>query len=103
MKKYKFKNPAQLVITILTMVIIILTIVGSITVVMNCVEAQSIENKIIGWKTIIISKGDTIWEIVSSEKYNGYDPRLISNIIEEKNNITGSISIGQELYIPVMK
>ena len=103
MKKYKFTNPAQLVATITTYVIVVLAIVGAISIVTHYIQAQSINNKIIDWETTIVAHGDTVWDIADDEQYNNYDPRDISDIIEEKNDITGNISIGQELYIPVMK
>jgi hypothetical protein len=101
--KYKFKNPAQLVTTIATYVIGVLTIVGAISIVTHYIQSTEIENQIISWKSIVVAHGDTIWDIADDERYNSYDPRIISDIIEEKNDITGNITAGQEILVPVMK
>ena len=60
------------------------------------------------YKTIYVSKGDTLWSIAksnqdSNEYYKGKDIRYIMNDITQINNIESSnLKIDQELKVPVM-
>lgn len=60
------------------------------------------------YKTIYVSKGDTLWSIAksnqdSNEYYKGKDIRYIMNDITQINNIESSnLKIDQELKVPVI-
>ena len=60
------------------------------------------------YSTIIITKGDTLWNIAkSNQKNNGYykdkDIRYIINDIMKENNLSSSdIIVNQELLIPII-
>ena len=60
------------------------------------------------YKTVYVSKGDTIWSISKSNQesndyYKGKDIRYIMNDIAQINNIEKSnLKIDQELLVPVI-
>ena len=60
------------------------------------------------YKTICVSKGDTLWNIAKSNQetngyYKGKDIRYIMNDIAQINNIEKSnLKIDQELLVPVI-
>ena len=60
------------------------------------------------YKTIYVSKGDTLWSIAksnqdSNEYYKGKDIRYIMNDITQINNIESSnLKIDQKLKVPVI-
>lgn len=60
------------------------------------------------YKTVYISKGDTIWSIAknnqeSNDYYKGKDIRYIMNDISKINNIEKSnLKIDQKLLVPVI-
>lgn len=54
-----------------------------------------------GEKVIIVSQGDTLWEIASGLRTNGEDIRRIVYDLKERNNLSSSVLIaGQSLIVP---
>ncbi len=72
------------------------------------IQKASYTNKEVEYKTICISKGDTLWNIAktnqeSNSYYKDKDVRYILNDIVKINKLENSnININQELIIPVL-
>lgn len=86
-------------------ILIILGIAVAITVL---ISKSTLSHKEIEYKTIYVSKGDTLWNIAkdnqtSNEYYRNKDIRYIINDLIKVNNLDNSnISINQELLIPIV-
>ncbi len=93
--KKKFMKLPVMILSILCICIILLT-------------DQSESNTEITYKTIYVSKGETLWDIATKEAeknkyYKGYDVRDIIQEIEEMNGLLdANIFEGKELKIPSM-
>ena len=93
--KKKFMKLPVMILSILCICIILLT-------------DQSESNTEITYKTIYVSKGETLWDIATKEAekneyYKGYDVRDIIQEIEEMNGLlNANIFEGKELKIPSM-
>ena len=96
----KIKNVKKFVRSIL----IILGIILSISLL---ISKTSLSYKETEYKTISVSAGDTLWEIASynqnsNDYYENKDIRYIINDIMKINNLeNSSLTVGQELLIPV--
>ena len=84
--------------------IVLLIIVGLSLIVSNSSYSRGEKQ----YKTLYVSKGDTLWSIAknnqdSNEYYKGKDIRYIMNDIAQINNIEKSdLTIDQELKIPAI-
>lgn len=84
-----------------TISILLIFLVGSVVV-----KATYYCNKI-DYKTVYVTRGDTLWKIASEEQtknsyYKNKDVRDIIYDIKEINNLNVSdLKIGQELKIPI--
>ena len=96
----KIKNVKKFVRSIL----IILGIILSISLL---ISKASLSYKETEYKTISVSSGDTLWEIASynqssNDYYENKDIRYIINDIMKINNLeNSSLTVDQELLIPV--
>lgn len=85
----------------------ILIILGIILSISLLISKASLSYKEIEYKTISISAGDTLWEIASynqssNDYYENKDIRYIINDIMKINNLeNSSLTVNQELLIPV--
>ncbi len=86
----------------------ILIILGMILVITLLVSKATLSHKEIEYKTICVSKGDTLWNIAKTNQttnsyYKDKDIRYIINDLMKINNLDNSnISINQELLIPIV-
>ena len=70
------------------------------------IEKASYSSKNVEYKTISVSKGDTLWNIAKNNQlnntyYKGKDIRYIINDLVKINNLeSSSLNINQELVIP---
>lgn len=54
-----------------------------------------------GERTIVVSSGDTLWDIAQSVKPEGGDVRKTVYMIKKRNNLSGSVlQPGQSLIVP---
>ena len=53
------------------------------------------------YDTIVIAKGDTLWNIAKKYNYDNIDIRSKISEIKELNQISSNIQIGQELKIKI--
>lgn len=96
----RIKNVKKFVRSIL----IILGIILSLTL---FISKSTLSHKEIEYKTIYVSKGDTLWNIAKSNQasnqyYKNKDVRYIINDLMKINNLNNSnININQELLIPI--
>ena len=58
-------------------------------------------NNIPEYATIVIAKGDTLWNIAKKYNYDNIDIRSKISEIKELNQISSNIQIGQELEIKI--
>ena len=58
-------------------------------------------NNIPQYATIVIAKGDTLWNIAKKYNYDNIDIRSKISEIRELNKISSNIRVGQELKIKV--
>ena len=85
----------------------ILIILGIILGLTLFISKSTLSHKEIEYKTIYVSKGDTLWNIAKSNQtcntyYKDKDIRYIINDIMKTNNLSNSnININQELLIPI--
>lgn len=85
----------------------ILVILGIILALTLLISKATLSHKEIEYKTVYVSKGDTLWNIaksnqVSNEYYKNKDVRYIINDLKKINNLENSnLNIDQELLIPV--
>lgn len=93
-KKIYLKNPLRL---FLTFIIAILISVGSVLL----FHSPASGNNIPEYSTIIIAKGDTLWNIAKRYNFDNQDIRSKIDEIKELNNISSNIKIGQELKIKI--
>ncbi len=94
MKKIYLKKPARL---ILAFILIILLSAMFILLFQSPAKGDSIPEYI----TILVSKGDTLWEIAKQFSAENEDIRNKISEIQEINNISSTIKIGQELKIRI--
>lgn len=86
----------------------ILIILGIAVVITLLISKATLSHKEVEYKTICVSKGDTLWNIAKdNQKANDYyknkDVRYIINDLMKVNDLDNSnISIDQELMIPVI-
>ena len=86
----------------------ILIILGLTIAIILLISKASYSNKEVEYKTLCVSKGDTLWSIAkynqeSNEYYRGKDVRYIINDLIKINELNGSnIIADQELIIPVI-
>ena len=86
----------------------ILIILGMILVITLLVSKATLSHKEIEYKTICVSKGDTLWNSAKTNQttnsyYKDKDIRYIINDLMKINNLDNSnISINQELLIPIV-
>lgn len=85
----------------------ILIILGIILTISLLISKSSLSYKEIEYKTISISSGDTLWTIAaynqsSNDYYENKDIRYIINDIMKINNLeNSSLTVNQELLIPI--
>ena len=69
---------------------------------------KSFSHSEVGYKTVYVSSGDTLWNIAKLEKNNNAyfedkDIRDVVEVLKNTNNLTSSnLEIGQELNIPII-
>lgn len=84
----------------------ILIIVGVIVFVNILMPDRTLSHQNVGYKTISVSNGDTLWTIAKAEQeensyYDGKDIRDIIYDIKKTNNLeNSSLKINQVLEIP---
>lgn len=85
----------------------ILIILGVILIISLLISKSSLSFKETEYKKISVSSGDTLWEIASynqrsNDYYKNKDIRYIINDIMKINNLeNSSLTVGQELLIPI--
>lgn len=86
----------------------IFIIIALMFLIILLIEGASYSSKQVEYKTICISKGDTLWSIAKSNQksndyYKGKDIRFIIDDIMEINKLdNSSLKINQELIVPVI-
>lgn len=86
----------------------ILIILGMILIITLLISKATLSHKEVEYKTIYVSKGDTLWNIaksnqISNEYYKNKDVRYIINDIMKVNNLSNSnINVNQEILIPII-
>ena len=86
----------------------IFIIIALMFLIILLIEMASYSSKQVEFKTVCISKGDTLWSIAKSNQqsnsyYKGKDIRFIINDLMEINKLDNSgLKINQELIIPVI-
>ena len=93
-KKIYLKNPIRL---FFTFIVVISMSLGFMLLFQNSSNCNNIPE----YSTIIIAKGDTLWNIAKRYNYDNKDIRSKIDEIKELNNISSNIKIGQELKIKV--
>lgn len=93
-KKLYLKNPLRLLFSIAFVLVL------SIAFVLIFHDSAS-GNNIPEYATIIVSKGDTLWNIARTYNYDNIDIRNKIDEIKELNKISSNIKIGQELLIKI--
>lgn len=93
-KKLYLKNPLRLLFSIAFVLVL------SITFVLIFHDSAS-GNNIPEYATIIVSKGDTLWNIARTYNYDNIDIRNKIDEIKELNKISSNIKVGQELLIKI--
>lgn len=93
-KKIYLKNPIRLFFTFTVVISMSLGFMLLFQNPSNC-------NNIPEYSTIIIAKGDTLWNIAKRYNYDNKDIRSKIDEIKELNNISSNIKIGQKLKIKV--
>lgn len=84
----------------------ILIILGMVLIITLLISKVTLSHKEIEYKTIYVSKGDTLWNIAkdnqtTNEYYKNKDVRYIINDLMKVNQLNNTnISINQELIIP---
>ncbi len=86
----------------------ILIILGIAVIITLLISRVTLSHNEVEYKTIYVSKGDTLWNIAKSnqannEYYKNKDVRFIINDLIKINNLDSSdIEVNQELMIPVV-
>ena len=93
-KRIYLKNPLRLLIAFL---VVILMSAGFILLFQDTASGDIIPE----YKTIVIAKGDTLWNIAKQFSKENEDIRNKISEIKELNNIGSDIRVGQELLIQV--
>lgn len=93
-KKLYLKNPLRLLFSIAFVLVL------SIAFVLIFHDSAS-GNNIPEYATIIVSKGDTLWNIARTYNYDNIDIRNKIAEIKELNKISSNIKVGQELLIKI--
>lgn len=93
-KKLYLKNPLRLLFSIAFVLVL------SIAFVLIFHDSAS-GNNIPEYATIIVSKGDTLWNIARTYNYDNIDIRNKIDEIKELNKISSNIKVGQELLIKI--
>lgn len=94
MKKIYLKKPARL---ILAFILVILLSAMFMLLFQSPAKGDSIPE----YTTILVSKGDTLWEIAKQFSTENEDIRNKISEIKEINNISSTIKVGQELKIRI--
>lgn len=93
-KKLYLKSPLRLLFSIAFVLVL------SIVFVLIFHDSASGSN-IPEYATIIVSKGDTLWNIARTYNYDNIDIRNKIDEIKELNKISSNIQVGQELLIKI--
>lgn len=93
-KRIYLKSPIRLFITFL--VVIALSMLF-----MLLFQNTASGNNVPKYSTIIVSKGDTLWNIAKLYNFDNQDIRSKIDEIKELNGISSNIKIGQELKIKI--
>ncbi len=93
-KKLYLKNPLRLLFSIAFVLIL------SIAFVLIFHDSAA-GNNVPEYATIIVSKGDTLWNIARTYNYDNVDIRNKIDEIKELNKISSNIKVGQELLIKI--
>ena len=91
-KKIYLKNPIRL---FFTFIIVISISMGFMLLFQPSASCDNIPE----YSTIIIAKGDTLWNIAKRYNFDNQDIRSKIDEIKELNNISSNIKVGQELKI----
>lgn len=82
-----------------TFVFTLFVIISIITLVV-CQMTQPKVVEVMAWDTHIVSQGDTLWSISKDISQNNKDTRDIVSLIRERNNISPTLQVGQEIIVP---
>ena len=93
-KKIYLKNPIRL---FLAFIFVILMSMGFMLLFQNSASGNNIPE----YTTVIVAKGDTLWNIAKCYNFDNTDIREKIDEIKELNGISSNIRIGQELKIKV--
>lgn len=93
-KKIYLKNPIRL---FLAFIVVILMSMGFMLLFQNPASGNNIPE----YTTIIVAKGDTLWNIAKNYNFDSLDIRKKIDEIKELNGISSNIRIGQELKIKI--
>ena len=93
-KKIYLKYPKRLLFTFLSAMIISACL-------MLLLQDTANGNSIPEYATIIVNKGDTLWNIAREYNHDDKDIRVKIDEIKELNQISSNIKIGQELKIRI--
>ncbi len=93
-KRIYLKNPIRLLIAFL---VVILMSAGFMLLFLDTASGDIVPE----YKTIVITKGDTLWNIAKRFSKENEDIRNKISEIKELNNIGSDIRVGQELIIQV--
>lgn len=93
-KRIYLKSPIRLFLTFI--VVIALSMLF-----MLLFQDTASGNNVPKYSTIVVSKGDTLWNIAKLYNFDNQDIRSKVDEIKELNGITSFIKIGQELKIKI--
>jgi len=93
-KKIYLKYPARLILTFFFAILMSACL-------MLVFQDTANGNSIPEYATIIVNKGDTLWNIARQYNYDDKDIRSKIDEIKELNGISSNIKIGQELKIRI--
>jgi LysM repeat protein len=101
LRTHKQWRTERLMIRLIAAVLFFVLLFTGLTVMKSFANSEQSAVAGVGERVIIVSSGDTLWDIASDIRETGQDVRRVVYDLKSRNNLTSSVlQAGQSLIIP---